>query len=445
MGGSLDIPFKAGRRLAFWWRWLEEHPLPGMAIIVGLFSLLHLFIWGVVLEAFWYDNSTITDTDVYYEYASNIIHGELPYRDFAAEYPPVAMLFFLLPRLLSGSGYGNYVIAFEGEMWLVGCGIMALMAFIAWRQWHSLPRAVGVLAVYSFFILSLGTIVKARFDLTAALIILASLACFLTDRRFAAWLLLGVGVMTKVVPLLLAPLYLIILLRRRQLPELWMGPAVMALTALIIATPFLVASPGAFADAFLYHVQRPLQLESSWASPLLLLNHYRGYPVDILDTYGSHNVFSAATDLMTTLSGPVALALLAGAFVIFWRRCREDFDRFVSDYWLIRFAAAVLAIFIFSGKVFSPQFLIWLMPLVPLARGRDWPLVNGMFALALLLTQWEFPYRYWELYSLDPTLIMETASRNALVGLLALFLVLAPGWRRRKGSAGATLPPGSAR
>ena len=45
----------------------------------------------------------------------------------------------------------------------------------------------------------------------------------------------------------------------------------------------------------------------------------------------------------------------------------------------------------------SPQFLIWLLPLVPLVRGRRGLAASGVLALALLLTQLWFPYRYWDL------------------------------------------------
>ena len=45
----------------------------------------------------------------------------------------------------------------------------------------------------------------------------------------------------------------------------------------------------------------------------------------------------------------------------------------------------------------SPQFLIWLVPLVALVRGRRGLAAGATFALALVLTQLWFPFRYWPL------------------------------------------------
>jgi hypothetical protein len=47
--------------------------------------------------------------------------------------------------------------------------------------------------------------------------------------------------------------------------------------------------------------------------------------------------------------------------------------------------------------VLSPQFLIWLIPLVPLVRGRRGLAASAVLATALVLTQLWFPYRYWDL------------------------------------------------
>ena len=48
----------------------------------------------------------------------------------------------------------------------------------------------------------------------------------------------------------------------------------------------------------------------------------------------------------------------------------------------------------------SPQFLIWLIPVVPLVRGRRGVGASALLGVALVLTQIWFPFRYFRL-SLD--------------------------------------------
>ena len=64
---------------------------------------------------------------------------------------------------------------------------------------------------------------------------------------------------------------------------------------------------------------------------------------------------------------------------------------------LLAYSAASLAVLIAFGKVFSPQFLIWLIPFVPLVRARRGTLALVLFTLSLVLTQLWFPHHYWEL------------------------------------------------
>ena len=89
---------------------------------------------------------------------------------------------------------------------------------------------------------------------------------------------------------------------------------------------------------------------------------------------------------------------------------------------LLRASAAVVCAFIALSKVLSPQYLIWLLPLVPLVRGRRGLAASGLLATALVLTQLWFPFRYWELvFSFDPAASWLVLARDVvLLGLLAL-------------------------
>jgi hypothetical protein len=88
---------------------------------------------------------------------------------------------------------------------------------------------------------------------------------------------------------------------------------------------------------------------------------------------------------------------------------------------LLRFAAACLCAFIVFGKVLSPQFLIWLVPLVPLIPGRRGLAAAGLLGFALLDTQVWFPADYFA-YVDHEHLAWLVLVRN--LALVALFLVL---------------------
>ncbi len=411
-------------------------------LVTGIFLLAQVLVWAVAFEVLWYGDRSITDTPVYFDYASRIAEGMFPFRDFASEYPPLAMLLFSLPRIISGSDYNWFVVAFEAEMMLFSCGIVWLLSIVAWKQWRDVGKLAGTLATYTIFLLCLGSIVELRFDLVAAFLILASLTCFVTDRRSLAWILLGAGIMTKIIPVLIAPLFLISLFRRRFLREMITGPALMLGSAALIALPFLLTSPSGLANAFLYHVERPLQLESSWSTPLLLMAKYGGYDVRIMNSYGSHNVFASFSDTLAALSGPITVMVLLLGFWLYWRRSSADDGAQWDPSLLIRFATVAVATFIFGGKVFSPQFLIWLLPLVALIKGRDRGLLTGVFASVLLLTQWEFPARYWELYLLQKPMVVMVAARNIMLGVVLVLILLSLGSRGSKQTSPAATARG---
>ncbi|HYZ19226.1 MAG TPA: hypothetical protein VE615_06760, partial [Gaiellaceae bacterium] len=91
---------------------------------------------------------------------------------------------------------------------------------------------------------------------------------------------------------------------------------------------------------------------------------------------------------------------------------------------LVLASAAALVAFIALGKVLSPQFLIWLLPVVPLLGGRRGLYASGLLAASLVLTQLWFPYRYWDLaLRFDELASWLVVTRDAvLLGLLTLLV-----------------------
>jgi hypothetical protein len=74
--------------------------------------------------------------------------------------------------------------------------------------------------------------------------------------------------------------------------------------------------------------------------------------------------------------------------------------------------------------VLSPQFLIWLVPLVALVDGRRGVRAMGMLAVALVLTHLWFPRRYWDyVYTFDGLTASLVLARDLALVALAVLLV----------------------
>jgi hypothetical protein len=72
--------------------------------------------------------------------------------------------------------------------------------------------------------------------------------------------------------------------------------------------------------------------------------------------------------------------------------------------------------------------MVWLLPLVPLVRGRRGLAASALLGLALLLTQLWFPVRYWDLalhFATFPSWLV-VARDLTLLALLGILLVREP-------------------
>jgi hypothetical protein len=135
---------------------------------------------------------------------------------------------------------------------------------------------------------------------------------------------------------------------------------------LAVFLPFVVLSPHGVWHSLTTQTSRPLQIETLGSGVLLVLHAVAGVGVTMQSSHGSQNLAGSGPDALAVLQ-TIAQAAAVIAVWIWFTRGPADRDRLVRA-----FAAAVCA-FIAFGKVLSPQFLIWLVPLVPLVRGRRGP------------------------------------------------------------------------
>ena len=102
----------------------------------------------------------------------------------------------------------------------------------------------------------------------------------------------------------------------------------------------------------------------------------------------------------------------------------------------------LLLIFVCTSKVFSPQFMIWLLPLAALlatSRRVAGRVASCLVAAATLLSQLDFPSRYWDLVALHTGPIVLVSIRNLILLTGAIF-VLVLFARRSDAPSNGTVP-----
>jgi hypothetical protein len=177
--------------------------------------------------------------------------------------------------------------------------------------------------------------------------------------------------------------------------------------------PFVVLAPGGVWHSFHQQLFRPLQLESLGGALLIAAHHVAGTGVEIETTYGSQNLAGTGARVLSI----VLTVALAAALVLVWVRARD----------VLAGAAACVTALLAFGKVFSPQFVLWLVPFVAVVPDVVAPL---FLIAALVLTQTWFPRHYWDLAQrLAPTQSWELFARDLVV--VALFVRLATRALRR--------------
>jgi len=412
----------------------ERWSLPAerrQAAAVGLVALAVFGAAWALLHRGFYRRDQIVDTPVYQRYGDAMLEGRVPYRDFRVEYPPAALPVFLLPAIGDGHDERTYRRNFERLM--VVCGLLALAGVaIALSALEAKPeRLVAALGFTALAPLALGSVILTRFDLWAAGLLVVGLAAVLADRRRTGLGVLGLAAATKIFPIVVVPPALAYVWRRHGRREALVCGAVCAGVVALCFLPFVRLSPGGVWDSLHRQAERPLQIESLGSSFLLLAHQFGVWTVQLNLSHGSQNQGGSLAAALAAIQSVVQALVVVALWVAFARGPATK-ER------LVRYSAACVAAFIAFGKVLSPQFLIWLIPLVPLVRGRRGLAASAVLAVALVLTQLWFPYRYWRLALQQDALASWLVFARDLVLILLVVVLAVPS--RRPGPVSGTAP-----
>ena len=374
---------------------------------------LFLVGWGVLHRGF-FTHDRIIDTPVYESYGSAIDSGHVPYRDFPLEYPPGALPAFGIPAIGKPS-FSFYNREFQILMALCGVGSLAAMAAALRELGASVERTAAALGFFALAPLALGSVILYRYDLWPTFLTVAGLAAVLARRERLGFAALGLGIAAKAFPAVVIPPAFAYVWRTRGRREALLCLGAAAAVLAVVVVPFLVLAPDGVWESIVRQTTRPLQIESLGAALLLAAHHVGGLGLTLDSSRGSQNLVGSLPHAI----GAASSALLVVALVAIWVAAARGP---ATPERLVRWSAASVTAFVALGKVLSPQFLIWLLPLVPLVRGRRGLAASALLGLALLLTQVWFPIRYFDLVAFDAFPSWVLLARDLV--LVALLVVL---------------------
>lgn len=363
------------------------------------------------------------DVLLYFQVAERVVQGEVPYRDVELAYPPLALVPFVLPYVawpVRPPAFDTYQWLFVIQSALLSTAAAVTVGWIGRRQ-DSERGVVRAMALYVLLAAVMAPILAWRYDTFPMIFGVGGVALATAGMPIMAGAVLGLGFAAKVFPIVLVPIigiYYVTAGRPGSLGKLLLG---FALTASLAWLPIALLAPDQLASVAAWQQDRPIHIESVQGGLHLLGHLLFGSDVEITRDFGSVNVHTPGATHALGLQTAVILAALAGTVALFFLRLNDEARRAgaPSVTTLIEGSAAVLLALILTNKVFSPQYIVWLLPFAALLRRPQVYLV----VMAAVLTTVIWPLNYERLIALEPWLIIVLNVRNALLIILLVTLL----------------------
>jgi uncharacterized membrane protein len=311
-------------------------------------------------------------TDIYPLYfARGLSQGQVPYISHGVEYPVLigaamqAAAWVVRPitdPFTRGREFFDVTVAGLVLCALIGVLCTAYLAGPA-RRWTALLVALAPGLILASFI---------NWDLIAMALTSLAMVAWARKSHVLAGIGFGLAVATKFYPVILLAALFLVCLRAGRLREFWGTATSAAVAWLAVNVPVAVA---AFSGWSLFYSMNSTR-GADWGS-IWYFFEVRGWP-------GLGTMSLGTLNLVSLLLFAAAFALIAVLVLAAPRRPRVPQVFFLA-----------LAAFLLVNKVWSPQYVIWLVPLVVLARPRLWSYllwqaaeVGYFFAIwAYLITQ----------------------------------------------------------
>ncbi|MDD1654567.1 MAG: hypothetical protein LUO91_02520 [Methanomicrobiales archaeon] len=324
----------------------------------------------VATPVFFHSFIDLFDISYYLNYAVKTFSGQIPYVDFAVDYPQLALFSILLPFpfALITQNANAYVLVHQVLMVLFDTGTAVLVYLIALRLADQRQAFLSGLLYATAF--STAYFVLTKYDAFPTFFLVLSAALFVYGRELAGYVAGTIGLLVKWFPALALPYYLIHDLKEgRPRKEVALRIGICAVIFLAVTLPFLILSPSTFIRTYTVN------------TGFNTLTHSLVYYLDFLTGTQFFGEISLALTVI------VQLVLL----FLYYRNPSREMRTLCGFIFL-----AVLA-FILTNKIASPQYFAWVTPFLAIFLAGSLPEMV-LFYAAQLWTYLEFPLLYNVIY-----------------------------------------------
>ena len=313
-------------------------------------------------------------SDVYPLYfVEGLADGKLPYIGHPVEYPVILGAFMQvvawIVRPVAGPAARGMAFYDVTAICMAICAVVAVLAtaYVSRRDRRSYLRDGLLVACAPGLILA----AYINWDLLAVALTALAIACWAREHPAWAGVLLGLATATKFYPLLLLGPLLLLCLRAGRLRAFATTAGSGAVAWAVVNLPVAVAAPHGWATFYTFSRQRPADWGSLWY--FFQTEHVPFLGTDDIDRI----------NLLGTAGFAVCCLLIAVLALTAPRRPR-----------LGQLCFLVLAAFLITNKVWSPQYVLWLLPLLVLARPRIFSYVVWQIAeIGYFVAVWPYLLR----------------------------------------------------
>ena len=291
---------------------------------------------------------------------------------------------------------------------LNGVAVAALTSNLRRRDGY---QAAWIWLLFSFILSPVGLL---RLEGLTAPLVIAGLV-LLASRPVLAGVLLSMATWIKVWPA--AVLLAVVAVSRRRITIILTGAVITGVTA---ATVWALGGLKFLTGFVSMQSDRALQLEAPVTTPWVWLAALGNQHTTIYENLviSTREVSGPGTRFMASIMTPLMFAAVLCIFVLILLALRRTTD---ASGLLLLGALALVAAFVVFNKVGSPQYMLWIAPIVAVGVAHNWWLwripAYLMTAIALLTTL-VFPVFYMPLLDGDPVAVALLSGRNALLVVL---------------------------